>query len=97
MQTYHLSDRDARTLAQVVDSGSFKNPQDVLRHLVKTYAPNLVQPTLAIDPQPAKANGAYLAQRQWIQAYNSQKGKFKGKRMLTAADALAAPELYLRT
>ncbi len=90
MQTYRISDKNARTLNKLVRSGDFKSPEEVLRHLIQNYAHELIQPTqIVIDLQPAD-NGEYRTQNQWIALYNAQEGEFEGKRMISAPDIYQA-------
>ncbi|MCK4521289.1 MAG: hypothetical protein KAU20_01855 [Nanoarchaeota archaeon] len=93
MQHYQISNKDAKTLNQVVSSSDFKSTEAVLRHLIQNCAHELIQPQgIVIDLQPAE-DGAYKTQENWIALYNTQEGEFKGKRMISAPDVIGASEL----
>ncbi|MBI2129843.1 hypothetical protein HYU07_06425 [Candidatus Woesearchaeota archaeon] len=90
MKPYQISNKDTRTLNRIVDSSNFKSPEAVLKHLIKNYAHELIQPqNITIDLQSA-VNGAYKTQKDWIALYNAQEGEFKGKRMISASDIYQA-------
>lgn len=92
MKHYQLSNKDAETLDRIINYGNFKSPEAVLKHLIQSYACELIQPQRGVmDLQPA-CNGAYKTQKDWIELYNSQQGEFRGKRMISSPDVIKAPE-----
>jgi hypothetical protein len=87
MKTIQVSEKDYKALIGIGD------PARVVRDLIKDYGHELVQPAhIVMDLQPAK-NRASHTQNQWIALYNSQRGEFHGRRMITSSDVIKAPEI----
>jgi len=92
MKSYELSNANARFLDEIASATKFKNAPAVLRFLIEKYGSRLI-PLLDIDLELEPAmDGAYCTQKNWIVKYNAQKGKFKGRRMISSADVIGAAE-----